>query len=224
MESNIKEDSMLIYKITCRENGKSYIGKTTRTLDERWAFHVYEAFRRPGVKTNPFHCAIRKYGIMAFNIDVLEICETEEALAKCEVDMILKHATIAPSGYNLKIGNKHNEATKRKLSEHPSAHSEENIARLRKQAGEARHGPHTEETKALMSKIAKEKGRKPLNTPEVNRRKADGHFKKVVDQNGRVYNSVKEAAEVNGLHRANVSTVLKGKAKSTKGFVFTYLK
>lgn len=212
---------MLIYKITCRESGKSYIGKTTRTLDERWAFHVYEAFRRPGVTSNPFHCAIRKYGILAFDIDVLCSCDTEDEMTNSEAEMILKHATIAPFGYNLKVGNKHNEETKKKFSD--NGKSKSNADRLRTMAPSAHAMPHTEETKALMSRIAKEKGRKPPNTPESNRKKADGHFKRIVDQNGRVYNSVKEAAEANNLHPQNISSVLRGKAKSTKGFVFTYL-
>lgn len=50
-----------IYKITNTINDKVYIGKTTRTIEERWKEHlnsikdkdfkIYRAFRKYGVKT-----------------------------------------------------------------------------------------------------------------------------------------------------------------------------
>ena len=37
------EVTMYIYKITCKDNGKIYIGKTHKTTKERWKRHVNEA-------------------------------------------------------------------------------------------------------------------------------------------------------------------------------------
>ena len=34
---------MYIYKITCKDNGKIYIGKTHKTTKERWKRRVNEA-------------------------------------------------------------------------------------------------------------------------------------------------------------------------------------
>ena len=49
----------IVYKITNKKNGKSYIGKTEYSLKHRWNRHLSSA--RNGSKFR-FHSAIRKYG------------------------------------------------------------------------------------------------------------------------------------------------------------------
>jgi group I intron endonuclease len=64
---------MFIYKITNKINGKVYIGKTVRTVEQRWAQHLADAHRR----SSPLlHNAIRKYGSDAFNISILHEVST----------------------------------------------------------------------------------------------------------------------------------------------------
>jgi len=49
----------IVYKITNKKNGKSYIGKTEYSLEHRWNRHLSSA--KNGSKFR-FHSAIRKYG------------------------------------------------------------------------------------------------------------------------------------------------------------------
>lgn len=51
-----------IYKITNKINGKVYIGKTTKTVQERWKEHLRES-RTERSENRPLYRAIRKYGV-----------------------------------------------------------------------------------------------------------------------------------------------------------------
>jgi group I intron endonuclease len=59
----------IIYKVTSIDTGKSYIGQTEKSIDERITTHIYTA--DSGSKYH-FHRAIRKYGIECFDIDIIE--------------------------------------------------------------------------------------------------------------------------------------------------------
>jgi group I intron endonuclease len=60
-----------IYKITNTINGKIYIGKTERTVEERFSEHLKDSSRRTFEK-RPLYSAIRKYGKKAFVIEIIE--------------------------------------------------------------------------------------------------------------------------------------------------------
>ena len=50
-----------IYKITNNTNGKSYIGQTKRTVEERWQNHLVSAFNQSQHSYNyPLYIDIRK--------------------------------------------------------------------------------------------------------------------------------------------------------------------
>lgn len=70
----------MIYLIINKVNGKRYIGKTTKTLEERWYRHIKDA--EYGSDTF-FHRAIRKHGAHNFSIEFLA-----EGLEEEEVKMI----------------------------------------------------------------------------------------------------------------------------------------
>lgn len=59
-----------IYKITNKINNKIYIGKTEKTLQERWDRHIVNAFNLN--LDYPLYRAFRKYGINNFIIDIIE--------------------------------------------------------------------------------------------------------------------------------------------------------
>jgi group I intron endonuclease len=64
-----------IYRIFCRENGKSYIGKTLHDPMKRWKQHVYKAKRNEARTMLGY--AINKYGEDAFNVETLCIVPIE---------------------------------------------------------------------------------------------------------------------------------------------------
>lgn len=60
-----------IYKIVNDINDKIYVGKTERTLEQRFNEHCYEMNRR--VEENrPLYAAMRKYGVEHFHIELIE--------------------------------------------------------------------------------------------------------------------------------------------------------
>lgn len=86
----------IVYKITNKVNGKSYIGQTRYTVEFRWKQHQHK-------KDNTyFHNAIHKYGVENFSIEVLEECDVE-LLNSREIFYIAKFDTFS-NGYNLTIG------------------------------------------------------------------------------------------------------------------------
>jgi group I intron endonuclease len=62
----------IIYKITCSDNGKVYVGQTTKTLSERWAKHQVDIRTRKLA----LHNALRKYGVDRFKVEVIEECDS----------------------------------------------------------------------------------------------------------------------------------------------------
>lgn len=65
-----------IYKIYNDINDKLYIGKTTKTIEDRWKEHVYAALYRED-KNFLLYNAIKKYGIKYFHIAQIEECPTD---------------------------------------------------------------------------------------------------------------------------------------------------
>ena len=95
---------MLIYLIRNKTNNKIYIGKTSKTLEERWKIHVQHSceshFRKQLITK-----AIRKYGKDYFELSVLEICEDNNTLSVKERFWIAELKSRDPKvGYNLTDG------------------------------------------------------------------------------------------------------------------------
>lgn len=92
---------MLIYRAINTVNGKSYIGKTEKTLDVRRDLHLAAAKQKSQFA---FHRAIAKYGIDAFEWHVLETCDSIESLNAKEKDYIKLYESFGPKGYNMTEG------------------------------------------------------------------------------------------------------------------------
>ena len=90
-----------IYKITNKINQKSYIGKTTRTPQERFEEHKKEA-KRERSKDRPFYKAINKYGMNNFTLETIEEC-SDEIASEREQFWIQAYATFK-YGYNATYG------------------------------------------------------------------------------------------------------------------------
>lgn len=111
---------MIIYKATI--NGKSYIGRTIGSLEERIKQHLKESKRN---KKWYFYRAIHKYGKDSVQWEILEDDINDfKYLKERETFNILKYDTFKPNGYNMTLGGegmfgyKASDKTKKKLSEY----------------------------------------------------------------------------------------------------------
>lgn len=66
-------------------SGKSYIGKTKKSIRERWNSHLRH-IKNPTV---PFHKAIKSYGEYAWTHRILSVFDTEEEALQSEIENIL---------------------------------------------------------------------------------------------------------------------------------------
>lgn len=93
---------MMIYLVRNKINDKVYIGKTTKSLDERKQVHLYDA--NEGSQLH-FHNALRKHGLISFDWQSIDQAETEQELNEKEKYWIQFYKSFDPVfGYNLTLG------------------------------------------------------------------------------------------------------------------------
>ncbi len=95
---------MLVYLIICKVNGKKYVGKTTKSLNQRWKEHI--AFALKYKSQYLIHFAIRKYGVENFEIKQLCVAKSDFILCRLEKFYIKKLNTLCDNkkGYNMTEG------------------------------------------------------------------------------------------------------------------------
>lgn len=86
----------IIYKITSKSTGKSYIGVTKQSLEKRWYQHKWFAKHKP---TCHFHRAIMKYGPDDFIIELLLSEQDDSKRVVFEQQVIAEYNTYL-NGYN----------------------------------------------------------------------------------------------------------------------------
>ncbi|MBR1645437.1 MAG: GIY-YIG nuclease family protein, partial [Selenomonadaceae bacterium] len=89
----------VIYKITCKLNGKGYVGQTKQTLEAR--IHGHKSHSK--IAKDGVDAAIEHHKWENFTVEVLEICHVE-LLNEREIFWIAKLNTKVPNGYNLTDG------------------------------------------------------------------------------------------------------------------------
>lgn len=103
-----KETLLVIYKATNLINGKIYIGKTCKGLNNRIRTHKadFNSFKRDGKLTYPFYRAIEKYGFENFSWEVIDTANSIEELDKKEIYWIntLRSLVQYNKGYNVNPG------------------------------------------------------------------------------------------------------------------------
>lgn len=124
--SNILKDKGEIYLVTCIPSGKKYIGQTqcfkskcAWGAEKRWKAHVHNALYGKVKRCTALCNAINKYGADAFEVKTIYICDTSK-LNYFETKFIRQYHTLAPNGYNLKLGGsvgRWSEQSKQRLSE-----------------------------------------------------------------------------------------------------------
>ena len=90
-----------IYIITKKINDKIYVGKTERTIKQRWGEHLY-ARTQPDKKHYKLYAAMNKYGVENFSIGELEDCPTS-LLNDREIYWINRLDSYN-NGYNMTLG------------------------------------------------------------------------------------------------------------------------
>jgi len=90
-----------VYRILNTENGKSYIGITSRDVKERWNEHISRA--RNGVRNSRIYAAIRKYGVEKFEIVTIDSTDCENHLRELEMRYIQEFDSYE-NGYNCNLG------------------------------------------------------------------------------------------------------------------------
>jgi group I intron endonuclease len=103
----------IIYKAT-NFDGKNYIGKTKKTLDERWNKHINRADElkrarelNPHEKITGTHLnnAILKYGPESFNVGQIDVAYNRKELNAKEKYWIKEYDSMNPEkGYNMTEG------------------------------------------------------------------------------------------------------------------------
>lgn len=183
----------IIYKITNSITGKSYIGQTVRTLEQRLSSH--KTTRDGRYLSN----SIQKHGFHNFTAEILYIAFDKEELNNSEIYFIALYNTLYPNGYNYRLGGNQNG----KCSEE-----------LKLKIGKARKGiiPNRsyEVSDSTRIKISKTLGGQNIiavniSTNEV--RKYDSAHQTVID----------------GFNPSNVISICKNKRKQSQGWKFYYI-
>jgi group I intron endonuclease len=91
---------MFIYKITNKINGKIYVGKTSKTIHERFNAHLKHARNKVN---RHLYDSINCYGAENFEVSLIEICN-EEIANERERFWILELSCMSPNGYNMTFG------------------------------------------------------------------------------------------------------------------------
>jgi group I intron endonuclease len=89
----------IVYKAVNKISNKTYVGITTKTLEERIFAHINKANREKSY----FQTALKKYGRDSFEFSIIDSANTKEELFEKERQWIEKLDTLK-NGYNLTIG------------------------------------------------------------------------------------------------------------------------
>jgi group I intron endonuclease len=91
-----------IYKITNKENGKSYIGLSVN-IEARWSDHI-KKMNSEEQYDKPLYRAFRKYGLSSFTFEILEECKSSELSIKEQYWIEELKTAYEDFGYNLTFG------------------------------------------------------------------------------------------------------------------------
>jgi len=185
----------IIYRVTSKTSGKSYVGQTRKRLATRKRTHFKSSKRDR--RNNKFYNAIKKYGFDDFTWEVLYKDIPLEEVDLAEICAIYTHDTFH-SGYNSTTGGENgyvvSDETRVKLSKSQKGRKPWNRGvpcseETKKKISEANTGHiSTEETRKKLSIASSGSnnpmyGRTGINSPHFEKPKTEEHRKKISDAN-----------------------------------------
>lgn len=199
-----------IYQITNLINGKIYIGKTERSIQERWGEHKRDSQKEEN-KHRPLYRAFNKYGIENFSIEIIE-----ETLIPEEREIFwIEQKRSFKNGYNATIGGD----GKPYLDYDLIIATYNELQSIRDTALKIGCNETT------VSRILKNNHIQKLSSQEVNIKKS-GKIVNQYDLNNNFIQSFPSAhAAANFLNKTGVShitAVCKGKRKTAYGFIWRF--
>lgn len=162
---------MFIYKITNKKNGKIYIGKTERTVEERWKEHLSRALNND---TRYLYLTMRKHGIDNFSIECIDEAKDSIDLNEKEIYYINFFDSFN-SGYNMTIGGESNPMNSDKVrSKHRNLMRSDDIKKKISDSMKEykKINPVSDETRKKLSEYRKKmifihKGSKCIQVPKL---------------------------------------------------------
>lgn len=222
----------VIYRIYNKLNNKSYIGKSSKGLTRVYA-HFRDHKNPKKIKTTRLlYTAMSKYGEDNFEWEIVFVCSTIEELNAKEIEFIKKYESFGKrKGYNLTEGGTGGN-TWASLSEEEKIRASIKLSKALK-----KNYKNNPERRKGCSKILKEIRSNPKksakNAEIASKRltilnKTDPRFiasrstKIICQQNGKIYNSIREASLEFNINESTIANALRNK-KVCKGYIFAYL-
>jgi group I intron endonuclease len=210
----------IIYKATNIINGKSYIGRTMRSLEERKRCHLCASKNSNNYKA-VFYKAIRKYGFNSFNWEIIETCLSYEDLELAEEWYIRLHNTFIPGGYNMSCGGGSNKGWKMPKESRLKIRN----ARLGTKQPDSVRFKISQSNFKSQSKV----DRNGCNNPMYGRKgesspTAKNFIVTYPDGKEERVKGIKEFSRLNDLDSSAMVKCAKGKYKTHKGYRCRYLK
>ena len=203
-----------IYKITNQINGKIYIGKTLKTVEERFKEHCND-YKKERKEKRPLYLAMNKYGIENFYIEEVEKCNDKDANER-ERYWIEYYGSFK-NGYNATLGGDGKAYIDRKLviRIYNEIQNQKKVAELLNISVDSVHDILVQNNISIKSskEFLKELNRKSVA---------------MIDKNTleilKIFSSIKEAEDYLGIsYRSHISEVCNGKRKSCQGYVWKYI-
>ena len=234
--------SFLVYLHTCNITGKSYVGLTSKTIEQRWNDHVYNAgrivYNTKKFRRFYFQNAIAKYGIENWAHKILqENIETLEEASKIEIFWIQYLNTLYPHGYNQTLGGsgikmsddvklRHSLATSAALQEpevkmrhligvRKSHNTKEFLEKNRILQKDAQNRADVKHKKSNSMKNWYAKGNKSPTAKQVYQLTLEN---KIITK----FESVRQASLQTGVHYTNIIAVCKLERNKAGGYIWKY--
>jgi group I intron endonuclease len=213
---------MIVYKVTNEENGKIYIGGTTKSIEERKKDHIKKSKKG---KSYLFQNAIATHGPDAFNWQQIDTATSIDELAQKEKAYVLKYNS-KEDGYNQSEGG---EIQKTVYQYDVSTGMLVNKYSSLSIAGAKFNLTKQDLSKVCLSVNKLSKGSVWCYSSTFPTDLKD-HRKKVVQQltlDGTLiteYKSVSEASKLTGFNKTSIAKVCRGERQSCGGYNWMYEK